>query len=121
MQTMQSYITQPLTRAEVDALPGVTLLEFGTPWCGHCQIAQPMLEQALAAQPPMRHLKIEDGKGRALGRSFGIKQWPTVVLLLDGNEIARVTRPSSVKAIAEMLAKQSATPPITLPINAATP
>jgi thioredoxin 1 len=25
--------------AEVQALPGLTLLEFGTEWCGHCRAA----------------------------------------------------------------------------------
>ena len=104
MQMTKTYSAGPSTRDEVDALPGLTVLEFGTPWCGYCQISQPMLAKAFEPLPPMRHLKIEDGKGRPLGRSFGVKIWPTVILLRDGREIARLTRPSSVSAIAEMLA-----------------
>ena len=82
------------SRAEVDALQGLTVLEFGTDWCGHCRAAQPWVTQALAARPDWRHLKVEDGPGRALGRSFRVKLWPTWVFLRDGQELARLVRPS---------------------------
>ena len=68
---------------------------FGTDWCGFCSGAQPAIEAALAAHPDLRHIKVEDGSGRPLGRSFRIKLWPTLVLLRDGEEVARVVRPSS--------------------------
>jgi len=45
---------------EVQALPGLTLLEFGTEWCGHCRAAQPLIAQALADRPQWQHLKVED-------------------------------------------------------------
>ncbi len=85
--------TEP-ARAEVDALPGLTAIEFGAPWCPHCIGAQPLFEAALGARDDIRHLKIEDGPGRPLGRSFRIKLWPTLVLLRDGSEVARVVRPT---------------------------
>jgi thioredoxin 1 len=97
-------MTEP-TRAEVDALEGRTLLEFGATWCGYCQAAQPDIREALAAHPQLRHLKIEDGKGRPLGRSFGVKLWPTLILMNDGKEVARVVRPRSVGEV-EALFKQ---------------
>ena len=81
------------TRAEVDALPGLTVLEFGTTWCGHCRAAQAAIAEALAPPSPWRHIRVEDGPGQALGRSFRVKLWPTLVLLKDGQEVARVVRP----------------------------
>lgn len=84
---------EPL-RADVDARPGLTAIEFGAPWCPHCIGAQPLFEAALAARDDIRHLKIEDGPGRPLGRSFRVKLWPTLVLLRDGSEVARVVRPT---------------------------
>ena len=95
-----AYSPDAPSRAEVDALPGLVLLEFGTDWCGHCQGAQPRIREALASAPPLQHLKIEDGPGRPLGRSFRVKLWPTLVLLRDGVEVARVVRPQSAAAVA---------------------
>ena len=86
-------------RAEVAALRGPVVLEFGTDWCGHCLAARPFVERALAATPGVRHLKIEDGPGRALGRAFRVKLWPTLVFLRDGVELARVVRPLGAGAI----------------------
>jgi len=83
------------TRAEVDALPGPTVLEFGASWCEFCQGAQPAIAAALADHPGVRHIKVGDGKGKPLGRSFAVKLWPTLVFLKDGREVARAVRPTA--------------------------
>jgi thioredoxin 1 len=81
------------TRDEIDAAQGPVLLEFGTGWCGHCQAAAPAIAEALAEYPAVQHIKVEDGPGRTLGRSFRVKLWPTAIFLKDGQEVARVVRP----------------------------
>jgi thioredoxin 1 len=95
-------------RAEVDALPGPTLLEFGSPWCGWCRRAQPLIAEALAAHPGVRHLKIADASGRRLGRSFRVKLWPTLVFLRDGREEARLVRPAGSADIRAALGRIAA-------------
>jgi len=79
--------------AEVEAGSGWQLLEFGTDWCGHCQAAQRVIRE-LADAHDLDHRKVEDGRGRPLGRAFKVKLWPTLVLLRDGVEQARVVRPT---------------------------
>lgn len=101
----EDYTDIEPTRAEVDALAGATLLEFGSSFCGHCQRAQPLIEQALAAHPALRHLKIADARGRRLGRSFTVKLWPSLVFLRNGVEVARVVRPQEAGSITEALAR----------------
>lgn len=91
----QTYTADAPTRAEVDALAGATVIEFGANWCGICMGAQPAIRDSFLAHTAIRHLKIEDGPGRPLGRSFKIKLWPTLVFLRDGVEVARVVRPTS--------------------------
>jgi thioredoxin 1 len=93
------------SRAEIDRLEGPILLEFGSPWCGYCRAAQPLLASALVDHPQVRHIKIADASGRRLGRSFKVKLWPTLVFLSKGHEIARVIRPGDESAIRKALAQ----------------
>jgi thioredoxin 1 len=92
------------TRADVDATRGDLLLEFGSAWCGFCRAAQPGIAAATASMPELRHLKIEDGPGKPLGRSFRVKLWPTLVALKDGVEVGRVVRPRTEADVAAALA-----------------
>jgi thioredoxin 1 len=100
----ESYQQAQPERADIDAAAGIVALDFGTDWCGFCRAAAPLIASAIASQPGVRHLKIEDGSGRALGRSFRIKLWPTVVVLRDGKEVGRVVRPQDEAALRAALA-----------------
>jgi len=92
------------TRATVEAFSGATLLEFGASWCGYCLAVQSDIAAVLAKHPAVRHVKVEDGRGRPLGRSFRVRLWPTLVYLLDGIEQARVVRPDSAADIEAIFA-----------------
>lgn len=102
MAHAQAFVAQEPRREDVDAMRGDVLLEFGAPWCGHCIAAAPIAEQLLATRDEVRHLRIEDGRGRPLGRSFRVKLWPTFVLLRDGVEHGRSVRPHSLAAMEAM-------------------
>lgn len=98
------YEPAALVRADVDALPGAVLLEFGANWCGHCMAAQAPLAEAFLGHASVQHYKVEDGPGRPLGRSFRVKLWPTLVFLRDGRELARLVRPLNASDIAAAFA-----------------
>jgi thioredoxin 1 len=91
------------TRAEVDSLSGATVLEFGASWCGHCQAAQATITSAMQQFPQVRHIKIEDGKGRRLGRSFQVKLWPTLIFLKNGVELKRLVRQIQTQELSDCL------------------
>lgn len=105
MTMTTEYEAREPAREEIDALPGAAVLEFGAPWCGFCRAAQPPLAEAFAGHTEVRHLKIEDGSGRPLGRSYRVKLWPTLVFLKEGREVARLVRPTDAEAIRQALAQ----------------
>lgn len=88
-----AYLNPNPSREEIDATAGLVLLEFGVDWCGHCQLAAPAVVAALEEHPGVRHIQVEDGPGRPLGRSFRVKLWPTLIMLADGVEAGRIVRP----------------------------
>ena len=101
-------MSQDITLEQLAGLPGLTLLEFGTNWCGYCQAAQPLIANALQSHKDIRHIRIEDGKGKRLGRQFRVKLWPSLILLRNGVEMARIVRPEDSASIARMLQQTNA-------------
>lgn len=90
------------TRQEIDQSRGPLVLEFGATWCGYCQALQPHVDALLAAHPAVQFIWVEDGKGKPLGRSFGVKLWPTLVFLRDGKVLRQMSRPEAAEVEAAL-------------------
>jgi thioredoxin 1 len=99
------YAEEAFTFAQISELSGDTLLEFGAPWCGHCQAASSAINEVVSEHSELRHIKIYDGKGKRLGRAFKVKLWPTLILLHDGTEVARLVRPLRSDEVRELMSK----------------
>ncbi|MBU3667784.1 MAG: thioredoxin family protein [Rhodocyclaceae bacterium] len=95
------FLTPEPSRDAVDASSGAVLLEFGINECPHCQRVQPLIADALRRHPEVQHWRIEDGKGRRLGRTFSVKLWPALIFLKNGQEVARVLRPTTQHEVDE--------------------
>jgi thioredoxin 1 len=104
MSNEMPYAESVPSRDEIDALQGAVVINFGTNWCGFCRAAQPLITLAFDGHPAVRHIKVEDGQGRRLGRSFAVKLWPTLIFMRDGKELARLVRPNNAADIARNLA-----------------
>ena len=75
--------SRPATRST--GLRGPFFLSSAPWWCplpGERALVAALPEK----HPEVRHLKVEDGPGKPLGRSFRVKLWPTLVFLRDGRE-----------------------------------
>ena len=103
------YSEDAPTPEQIKSLSGDVIIEFGAPWCPHCQAAMPAVQEALSEHPfqDLPHIKIFDGKGKRLGRSFKVTIWPTLILLRDGEETARLIRPLEVNDVRKFLQKSS--------------
>ena len=107
MKNEEPYAEEQPARAAIDALQGPAVVEFGANWCGYCKAAQSVIAAGFAGHEQVKHLKVEDGKGRVLGRSFQVKLWPTLIFLKHGKEVARVVRPQDAESVSAGLEKIS--------------
>jgi thioredoxin 1 len=103
MTPATNYAVSDLQRETADTLQGLAVLQFGTNWCGYCQNAQAMIEPVMASRADVARHLIEDGPGRLLGRSYRVKQWPTLILLRDGQEVGRLVRPQDAAQVRVLL------------------
>ncbi len=87
------YEESLLTREELEQMSGPVVVEFGASWCGICAGFTPQAKAALEAYPDVTHIRVEDGPGKRLGRSFKVKLWPTFVFLKDGQVLRQAVRP----------------------------
>ena len=99
------YEEEALTFDQTQALKGETLLEFGAPWCKHCQASTTAVKKALTVHSAVSHIKIYDGKGKPLGRAFNVKHWPTLILLRNGHEVDRLVRPLKANEVHQLIIK----------------
>jgi thioredoxin 1 len=97
MSGYQSHAAAEPSRDEVDRTAGWVVVEFGAAWCPHCTGIQSLLKAEFERHPEVRHIKVEDGPGRPLGRSFRVKLWPTLVLLRDGQVVHQFVRPDAAE------------------------
>ena len=88
-------VEQAPSRDEIDRTSGLVLLEFGTDWCPLCRATAPHVAALLRHHSAVRHVKVEDGPGRRLGRSFRVKLWPNLVFLKDGVVVRQLARPTA--------------------------
>lgn len=97
------YSEDAPTIEQVSYLQGDVILEFGTPWCGHCRAASPIIQSVFTEHIKLSHLKLYDGKGKPLGRAFKVKLWPTLILLQHGKEVGRLVRPVSADEVRQLI------------------
>jgi thioredoxin 1 len=83
---------------------GVSLVEFFHPSCPHCRAMEPVLEQ-LATDFEGRAVvaKVDVTTQRPLSQSWGVRAYPTFLVLKDGQEQDRWLGETSYSRLAGMI------------------
>lgn len=78
---------------------GITLVEFGAPWCPPCKALLPILDQLdTELEDGISILKVNVDESPASAASYGIMSMPTVIFFRNGEPVDKLVglRPKEV-------------------------
>ena len=79
------------------------LLNFWAPWCGHCRMVVPIVEEIADERPDIKVGKINVDEEVELASQFGIMSIPTLVVIENGKIVNQAMGARPKKAILGML------------------
>jgi thioredoxin 1 len=82
-------ITQENFEEKVLKAEGKVLLDFWATWCGPCKMIAPYVEQVAEEYPHITVGKIDVDVQTPLAIQFGVSSIPTLVVMENGQEVAR--------------------------------
>jgi len=66
------------------------LLDFYAPWCGPCSLLSPVLEEIASQRPDLQVCKVNVDTDHALSSRYKVYQLPTLLVIENGEEKARM-------------------------------
>ena len=87
------------------------LVDFWADWCTPCRLMAPLIDDLARRRSDILVAKVDTAKGALVAARFAIRSIPTVVVLLRGRELARmsgaVTAPQLLHWLEQSLAGQA--------------
>ncbi|MBR3204376.1 thioredoxin [Candidatus Saccharibacteria bacterium] len=83
---------------------GLVLVDFNADWCGPCQMFKPILD-TLSEEIPEPILSVNIDESPELAEKYNVSGIPCLVLLKDGEEVARSIGVIPEKKIIKLIEK----------------
>lgn len=81
---------------EAETRQGYVLVDFMTHWCGPCKEMVPDLEKlSLEFKGKLRIGRLDVDRSRVVSERYNIRQFPTLMILKNGEEVSRLEKGSS--------------------------
>ncbi len=82
------------------------VIDFWAAWCGPCQLMAPHFAQAASRDPRIRFVKVDTEAAPQAAARWQIRSIPTIVLMKQGREVARVSGAMQEAQLRAWLAQQ---------------
>lgn len=79
------------------------LIDFWASWCGPCRMLSPVVDEFAEENPDIKVGKVNIDEESDLAREFRIRTIPTLVVIKNGKEDARISGVISKEEIAELV------------------
>ena len=88
---------------ETETANGITLVDLYADWCGPCKMIAPLVEEISNERTDITVGKVNVDTDPQIAIKFGVQSIPTLIVLKDGKETARIVGYRSKEDILSML------------------